>query len=1122
MSGQNRWGQLKTQKDQIRQKNTAQIPCNFLHFLCDTGLILDKLMTHFDYKKIASLALHACFLAAFSIGMSAHLSPAQAQSLTVSQTTIEKKFVPQGNKIPMIYIKLQANLADMTFTSMQFRNASSQVFFGQYVTRALLYKDSLTSQQTVFDDGQEEEIARVDFTNSTAADQEFLSFSQTIPSGNTQGYFVVYEISDTAPLSATTNLQLLDIDNSGFSFGTNTVTNTATVTGFEVKNITSIAPSILIPGQDKVGMLRLQLKMQGEEIDNGFQVTIANQGANFVSSASAQDGITNVYLYKPNLDVTETFDSNFVDENYTAAQSVVAGQFTSSSSVTFSFSGIGSFNLPDGVTKNFFIVYDIGDEIQVTTETKVYAQVTSLSGKGTDSSISININTAAPQPAAESLVAGLSFEDLVNIVPSDVNFGQQSQIPMLQFQIQANHATINVNSISIENPGNVPFITTDGDLKNIQQILLYEDTNRDADFNGVGVGLDTEIGNFELGTGTNQKDSAVITLAVPDTGDLIVSPFNSASNTYNNDNSRIIFVIYSTGRSIEANSSSTSNPYAVARLENVVGSANISGTDFVINLSGTLPAAASPEAQVTLQSLNLRLDSVTDISPASTVRGQVKVPMLAFTVEASTSITSGNITIFNEGSSFNQFHQGVSKVWLYRDENSNKTWDTADTLLTVNDTLPDQGSAELSGITMPTGLNHFIVLYDIGFLAPITADGAANTVRAEFENLEATGTGLIFGGQSLEVAQVSVQDKPIRINTLVVDALDQGTYLTTTFNVTMELENITDADVEITEFYPRVYQSSNLGGTNISSEFSPVLNGTLPITLPANTSANYSFSTKHSTPITNGTSRLDAYVKYTVEGSLGDGVLTRYLSQGGWVGASPVNPQISLQSTTTQYSWSWPSYIQSASINSSGTSYTFVNNDAIPAGSSFSVVFQNTGQNLDENSIVVQLLGTQLQKSGTVSSISSSRLSDDSDYTYDPSTGTLTISDVGSTGGQILLQVNDNDGNALPSATFDFQISADLKISDVLFFPNPYLRSNSSPLRMGFNITQPATVILDLYNHLGMKVHSIEETFTSLGYNSILIDANETFMTSGMYLCRVSAKDITGKRSSAQTRLAVY
>lgn len=1067
----------------------------------------------YSTRKTRGFTHKALLILAFVLGVAMPFSGIQAQTLTIAQTTTDKKFVPQGNKIAMIYIKLQANLGDMTFTSMRFKNASSQVFFGNNVTRALLYKDSLSSQQTVFDDGLEEEIARVDFGNPTTAEQLFSSFSQTIPSGNTQGYFIVYEISDTAPLSATTNLQLLDIDEDNFDFGANTVTNTATVTGFSVKNITSIAPEVIIPGQENVGMLRLQLKMEGEEIDNGFQINLANQGANFVSSASAEDGITNVYLYKPILDVTETFDSNFMS-NYELAQSVVAGQFTSASSVTFSFTGEGSFNLPDGVTKNFFIVYDIGEDIQVTTDTKVYAQVTSLSGKGTDSLVSININTAAPQPAAESLVAGLSFEDLVSIVPSDVNFGQQSQIPMLQFQIQANHATINVNSISIENPGNVPFITTDGDLKNIQQILLYEDTNRDADFNGVGVGLDTEIGNFELGTGTNQKDSAVITLTVPDTGDLIVSPFDSASNaTYNNDNSRIIFVIYSTGRSIEASSSSTSDPYAVARLENVVGSTNISGTDYVINLSGTLPAAASPEASVTLQSLNLRLDSVTDISPDLTVRGQVKVPMLAFTVEASTSVTSADISIYNEGATFNQFHEGVSKVWLYRDENSDQTWDSADTLLTVNDTLPEQSYVSLSGISMPTGLNHFLVLYDIGFLADLTEEGGDDIIRAEFDTLEATGTGLIFGGQSLEAAQVSVQDKPIEITNIIIDALDQGTYLTSTFNVFIVISNTSDADVVISELYPRVYQSSNLGGTNISSEFSSVLQGTIPYTLPANTTVTLNFSTKHSTPVTGGTARIDAYAKYTVDASVGDGVLTRYLSQSGWVGASPVNPQISLQSAITSYSWTWPAYILSASISSSGTAYPFVNNDAIPANSEFTIVFQNSGQNLDENSISVSLLGSPLEKSST---------SDDSTYTYDDSTGTLVVSDVGTTSGQLLVQVNDNDGNALPNAAFDFQISASLKLSDVLFYPSPYLRDSDNPLRMGFNITQPATVTLELYNQLGVRVYSTEETFTTLGYNSILIDADTDFMASGIYLCRVSAKDSAGNKSSAQTRLAVY
>ena len=640
------------------------------------------------------------------------------------------------------------------------------------------------------------------------------------------------------------------------------------------------------------------------------------------------------------------------------------------------------------------------------------------------------------------------------------------------------------------------------------------------------MGLDTQIGILALGSGTNQQNRAVIPVVIEGVGDLVVTPFDSDKDQtvgYNENNARLIFAIYSTGQFIEASASSTSNPFAVARLENVVGSTNISGSDFVINLSGSLPAAAFPEASVTLQSLNLRLDTVTDISPASTVRGQTKVPMLAFTLEASTSITSGNITISNVGGTFNRFHQGVSKVWLYRDENSNQTWDTEDTLLTVNDTLPDQYEVELPGLTMNTGLNHFIVLYDIGFLAPLTADGAANTVRAEFEALKASGTGLIFGGGSLTVAAVSVQDKPLHVTNLVVDALSQGTYLTTTFNVEMTLENTSDTDIEITEFYPRVYQSSNLGGPNISSEFSAVLNATLPIILPANTSADYTFSTKHNTPITGGTARLDAYLNYTVDGS-GEGTLTRYLSQGGWVGASPVNPQISLQSTTTQYSWSWPAYIESAAINSSGTAYPFVNNDAIPAGSSLSVVFQNSGQNLDENSIGVQLLGTPLPKSASLSGLRSSRLSntDNSSYTYNTSTGTLTISDVGNSSGQLLLTVNDNDGNPMPNAAFDFQISTDLKISEALFFPNPYLRDSKNPLRMGFNITQPATVKVDIYNHLGVKVYSKEETFSSVGYNSLLMGADEDFMASGMYLCRISATDIAGKKSSAQTRLAVY
>lgn len=1069
-----------------------------------------------------SLFKSALFLAILSVSVAAPGSIHAQATLSVAQTTTDKKFVPQGNKVSMLYIKLLASGGDATFTSMLIKNSSSQVFFGNHVTRAVLFKDSINSQQTVFEDGQEEEIARLDFPNPTSGDQTFSSFSQTIPSGNTQGYFIVYEISDTAPLSATTNLQLLDID-SNFDFGANTVTNTAVVTGFSVKNITSIAPSVVIPGQNLVGMLKLELKMQGEGIDNGFQIKIANQSANFVSSAGSTTGVTNVYLYKPNLDVTTTFDPNFIN-NYTLAQSVIAGQFTSPSDVTFSFSGSGSFTLPDGVTKNFFVVYDIGDEMQVTTDTKVLAQVTSLSGKGEDSLVSININTAAPQTPAESLVAGLSFSNLLNIVPADVNFGQLSQIPILQFQIQANHATINVNSVSLQNPGNVPFITSTQDLKNIQSILLYEDTNRDGLFNGTSVGLDTQIGNLQLGTGTNQQDRAVITIDAPNTVDLIVSPFDSAKDKtvgYNQNNARRIFAIYSTGRSIVANPSSTTDPFAIARLENVVGSTNISGTDFVINLSGTLPAAANPEALVNLQSLNLRLDSVLDISPVTTVRGQIKVPMLAFAVEASTSIVSANISIFNVGGTYNKFHQGVSKVWLYRDENNNQELDSADTLLTVNDILPDQSTVSLSGISMPSGFNHFLVLYDIGFLAPITPANTADTIRAEFDTVQAVGSSLIFGGQSLAVAQVSVLDKPLSVTNIVVDSLQQGTYLTSTFNVTVTLANTSPEDIVIDQFYPRIYQSSNLGGTNISSEFSANLEGGVPFTLAAGETSSYTFATKHTTPITEGTARLDAYVGYKI-GLTGEASLTRYLSQGGWIGASPVNPQLALQGSA-QYAWNWPSYIKSASVTSSGSSYPFVNNDALSAGSTFSITFQNK-QNLDENSIVVKLNGIPLQKTAsTVTRLGSTRLSaSTTTYAYDTETGVLTVSDVGTTSGQILIQVTDNDGNPLPDAHFDFQISTDIQISDVLFFPNPYLRSTENPLRLGFNITQPASITVDIYNNLGVQVYSHTQSFVNLGYNSILIDANADFMTSGIFFCRISAVDISGKKNSAQTRLAVY
>jgi len=1057
-------------------------------------------------------------------------APITAQTLSLIETTVDKRYAPQGSKASMIYFKFNSIGGDSYINSLTFQNSASKVYLGNKISRATLYRDSSTAGvQGSFDEGVDTELVSLSYDGLTKGQQTFSVPSELITSGNPKGYFIVYTIDSSADLAATTSIKLLQANGSDIDFGGYDSENAVTITGLRTTDITSILPSVVLPGQTKVGALKLSITMSGENMNKGVSFVVQNSASNFVTSEDMKNGIVAAYLYKGN-NGEDTYNSEFID-NYTAISEVYAGSFTSSNIVTFTFPNLNDINLQDGITANLFVVYDIGSDFNVTDNTKVKAQLKSLTGTGELSGGSIALQSPLPTQAGSAYVAGLScnsdyVKSLIN--PTDV-FGANSEVPIFEFELRANQVDISLSTINIQNPGNVPFITTSSDPKNIQRIKLYADSNRDGVFSP---SIDTLIANCPLGRGYNQTDRAIITLNVLSTP-FIINKFDSDADKatqYLNNNAVRIFTEYDFGQNISESTPATgySGAYSIARLDNALGTANVSNTIYAISLSGTKPFTATPEAKVQLSNaLDISILSSTTLTPTFAIQGQVRVPMMLLSINSSRTFTSTNITIKNESSTFSPSNEGVSKVWIYRDSNLNSKFDTADTLLGSVSNPSNDTFANINGVPIYTGKNSLIVLYDIGVNA--SQNSQVPNIRAQFSNLTASSS-IALGGQSLPYPASAATLTP-SASRLTITNIDYTPVNNFEFTSTITLTNPTSTTISVTQLEPRLY-TSTVSGADISFEFNRTPDVAPPYSVPPNGSFSTNFKCTHDNALSDGIAFLDAYVQYSVPDSIypisnlpGSAELVRYQSVGTLEPAFTSAQRINITKKLTTTPGQFPAYIQDTQVIFDTQTQHFGNRDAIPKQSALKVTFTNSGQNIDENSIVVRLNGIQLSKSLTsLGGLSTTGLKSAAfgSYTYTTSTGVLTIQDMGSSGGTLTIDVSDLQGNPLQTTYIVFSISDIVKIENLYVYPSPYLRSPTVPLTMGFSLTQPASVKIYIYNHVGQLVLEEQREFTTLGYKTISYDYNTSFLNSGMYFCKVYATDVNGNKSNAVTKFAIY
>lgn len=1036
-------------------------------------------------------------------------------SLT-TQTAVRSKVPQSSSKAALQYFSLSATVVAETVSKITITNTSPTVTFGKGVSMIYIYKDD---GDQIFDESKDTKLVESSAGQNTSVQ---LTISTTIPQDTTYGYFVVYNISSTAEIGATTNIQLTNFThNSAAVYTPAANSQTITITGLSMQTVTATAPTIVIPGQENIQMLHIALKMVGENLkmitENATDVlkfTVKNAQNNFSNTAESTTGVVKLSLYK------DTNNNQILD---TTPLAIIEGtSFISTSEAEFT--KLRSLEFQDGVTMNLYVLYELGEDIPITTESKINAQLTAFTGIGADSKLAVSIANTMPVDPAVSSVAGLSYASLESIVPATNAFGPGTDVPILKFKLKANSISVTLNQVTIKNTGTIKYITNKTDTSGVTNIKICEDTNQDYEYNGDGFG-DTLIGQLQLGNGAGQsKESAPIPIQYTNNKIGFVIPTSNKDD----DQSKMFFVIYHLGEGITVSTSTANtNGSATALLEDAQGSTNVSTS--AIKLSGTLPSSATPSAaEVTVQKINIRSTEILSAVPPYAVRGQTKVPMLYLKLRNEEATKDTIFQILNNNASFLDNNTGVSKIWIYRDDNQDAVLDKSDTLLSSL-SLSETGAiisplrVNMPKFDLPRGNNNLFICYDIGQEAILST----SNIMCQLENITSTGSTLInFGGERpLPAVPATVT---INAAFLSVDAIYSSTSnitnQTPTFTVQIQLSNTSAQAVELTDITPRFYLNTQ-SGMDVTYEFNMDLKShSLPLSIPAGDTIILRYDVAPDELRSTGSIFMDSTAEYKIS-SGNVALISRYKASGStWKLSTTQYAQASIYSNLEDYNFLTPDYISDLKFEYGGQKTSYRSFDAIPANSNLIVYFKDKGKYINEAKF--QVTFNVLLNNTPLTLTNANALERTTPYyEYNKNEGTLTIYNLGKVDGTLEISVSDLNGNILKNSSkiFSFYISQTIQIYKFLCYPNPY--RIPATLKFGFSITQPASDIrLYLFDSNGQKVWDYQTTKTSIGYQEIEWDGkvNGFYLGAGIYIAKIVTIDPNGKKATAWTKLAVY
>ena len=1056
-------------------------------------------------------------------------------------------------------LRVSATAAAETLSSVQIRNISSVVRFGTGISRVRVFHDS--DGVTGLDTSADTVVGSTVFNNLTRGNVsiDFRDSINTIDAGSSATYFFVYDIESDAPLlldeeSTTTNIEMVSLQaQSGVvPFSNNATANLITISGINSLQVEDVAPDVVLPGQEGVAMLKLTVQPVGENMTNPTFIRIDNFQDNLSPSNNVEAGIKRVHLYyrDPTL---EDISAPFNIDRDLLLQTLDSSDFLDQGSFAFTdlenpSNRSADFTFTDGAEYILFVVYDIGEDFEVDENTEFDAKLMSFTGTGQQSELLMTGSVPSHDPA-NSFVAGLTYaaDQSQSLVSNDDVYGQGTVVPMLQFVLRANHTDITINRIVIENldvlnrssTSTVPFITNTTGTQGIRRIQVFDDANGDQEYDGPGAG-DVLIADLTLDGTSNTNKQAILEIASSN-GILIEEFDDDEHGTYPQNNERNLFLLYhvGSGEIIEARDSSRNfNARASAFIKNVRGISSVSGDVVTMNLTGTLPFSSTPSARVDLLQSNLYISSVKSIAPDLALQGEIKVPMLYVQIQSDlqgSSIPSASVSIRNAvATGLNQFsglNLGISRVWLYRDEDGDQLLDDTDTLVASRRISSSDSSTLVKLFSIPftvDRLHNFLVLYDVGQLAVTTS----NSAQSQLSNIESDGeTSLVFSGDRpapAVPALLQVAAKQLRIDSVTVPD-DADVNSPDGFEVTIKLTNLSNEELFLVTpngTIPRFYLS-NVGGQDISSEFTTTLDQFgLPLSIGANGSVTITYEVSLNRQVSEGTVIVDASSEY-IAPSGRTAAVGRYFGPGQtWVSGAAITDSISLPTPEDGVEGEYPSYIESIKVSTTGEPVAFQEGTSVRAGSNMIIQFQDKGSSVDGGSLDVLLNGISIPRRSTSGELSSGT------FSYDDALGTLTVQDLGENDGTLTLTATDLEGNALEQLDLTFLISSSkVNVTRLLFFPSPYRVTENGKLQLGFDISREATVTVYVYDYRGQNVY--EEEYSSsdsryvqpspaVGYKVIEFPSDSSFLKSGIYICRIVAVDTNGNQSVATTKLAIY
>lgn len=1067
---------------------------------------------------------------------------------------------------------------DINIDGLTIQHSSETVIYGDGISNVKVYLDT-NKDGALSLTGNNPDLELVSETmTSTGVETRTLSFSSVVlissanltdsdgdPKNdrNSKGFLITYDFDGVrAEIGASANVILNEViaADPSDSLDVSTVTNIATptqnevtITGIQTITVQDIAPEVVLPGQTKVPMLYITVQLAEESILSNFDLdfTIYNDEANFVTENGDTTGIVKAELFEANFEppYRESLEEDL------AIKTVTETDFRDSSTFDFSFPEYPADGSFTGITHgsagetSFYVLFDVGEDINVTASTVISAQLLEFSGIGNSSRLEMSwpLDGQSRFSAATSLVAGMSLEEITSIIPIGDAFGPLNEVPMMSFTLRSNHANTTLNYITVLNPGTVPFETRSDGTEDIVKVQVYMDSDDDAEFSDTS---DTLVGEVNLGqvnsiTGLrNQQDSVVIPLQTPGTPTIdgvLIEPYDDDALSYPNTNEKIFFVIYTVGTVFNGGTDGGVVTFeAEAQLGAIFASANIevSGevTSSALSLSGvdnSSPAIPSPTAIVTLSEESISIIEVNDISPGNVYLGQEKVPMLQIELQTNGDVASASFEIRNTGGSFQKDGRGVKKIWIYRDNSPLGVFSETDEFVSGDNTFTSSTIAQVTNVTFENTSEVFLVLYDIGQHNGGNDSNPLSTsfIKAQLNDIVGIGESGsdvgIVGQVPLPVISAGVTTLQTLIDDVSLTVFGSVTDITTSLDLTIEFSNDSGTDIDVEDITPKVYLN-DISGNDISYEFNLDLvdDFEFPVTITDGQTASFDFRVRHVSQISDGSGILDAKLHYTVPDTIdpaGSSVLVSRHRTGSssWSSAALETITLALFSNYDDYLWVFPPHVASVQFIRNTVSSSFPQGGALSVGDKLVVQFQGNGTGIDESAIEVELNGVRMTRDDNLlARVSLQSTSLDNKFSYDSTTGTLTIQSVGDEGGTITIRTTDGETD-LEDITIVFELSNAVQISNVLFYPNPY-RMGNQDLILGYFVTQECDVTMYLFDHNGQEVLRESRRTNTIGYDQFTLLSTNDALAPGIYICKVIAKDDNGNSATSVTKLSIF